>query len=241
MMFEVTSLRIRGTSIGLRRFPERGMGFRSKSVSIATTQTTMAATSLDGSFQTTSKAGDVSLARQRRRRTTKRSGNRSLNQTEPQNGDARSLSLSQSSGSMLLATPSAQPPTPVSGSLSATTGTARQRRSQRKRESLHKTVTASVEPQPVLTTQHELEDSTAGVASLLERNLDQTDGGGEARGQGRGPESQGEVSPESQGEVIVNHSTESADHRTSEEYREQDHQHQSESSPPINGETAPSN
>jgi hypothetical protein len=197
------------------------MGFRSKSVSIATIQTTMAATSLDGSFQTTPKAGDVSLARQRRRRTTKRSENRSLNQTEPQNGPVS-----------LLATPSAHPPTPVSGSLSATTGTARQRRSRRKRETLRKTVTASVEPQPVLTTQHELEDSTAGVASLLERNLDQTDGGGEARGQGRGTEAQDEM--------IVNHSTESPDHRMSEEHQE-DHQHQSESGPLINGETAPSN
>ena len=193
----------------------------------------MAAASLDGSFQTTSKAGDVSLARQRRRRTTRRSGTRGLNQTEPQNGDTRSLSLSQSSDS-LLAAPSAQPPTPspVSGSLSSTTGTARQRRSQRKRESLRKTVTASVEPQPVLTTQHELEDSTAGVASLLERNLDQTDGGGEVRKQSQGPVAQGEV--------IVNHSVESPNH-TSEEHQEPEDQNQPENGPPVNGETAPSN
>ena len=194
----------------------------------------MAATSLDGSLQTTSKAGDVSLARQRRRRTTRKSGTRSLNQTEAQNGDTRSLSLSQSSDS-LLATPSAQPPTPspVSGSLATTTGTARQRRSQRKRESLRKTVTASVEPQPVLTTQHELEDSTAGVASLLERNLDQTDGGNEARGQSQGPVAQGEV--------IANHSAESPNHHTSEEHRELEDQDQPESGPPVNGETASSN
>lgn len=192
----------------------------------------MAATSLDGSFQTTSKAGDVSLARQRRRRTTRRTGTRDLNQTEPQNSDTRSLSQSSDS---LLATPSAQPPTPspVSGSLSSTTGTARQRRSQRKRESLRKAVTASREPQPVLTTQHELEDSTTGVASLLERNLDQTDGGDEVREQSQGPVSQGEV--------IVNHSTESPNHHTSEEHQEPEDQNQSESGPPVNGETAPSN
>ena len=194
----------------------------------------MAATSLDGSFQTTSKAGDVSLARQRRRRTTRRSGTRDLNQTEPQNGDTRSLSLSQSSDS-LLTTPSAQPPTPspVSSSLSSTTGTARQRRSQRKRETLRKTVTASREPQPVPTTQHELEDSTAGVASLLERNLDQTDGGEEVREQSQGPVAEGEV--------IANHSTESPNHHTSEEYQEPEDQNQPESGPPVNGETAPSN
>lgn len=189
----------------------------------------MAASSLDGSFQTTSKAGDVSLARQRRRRTTRRSGTKSLNQTEPQNGDTRSLSLTQSSES--LTTRAAQPPTPVSGSLTTTTGTARQRRSQRKRESLRKTVTASVE-QPVLTSQHELEDSTAGVASLLERNLDQTDGG-EARGQSQ--------DPEARDEVIVNHSAESPSHHMSEEHREEGDQNQPESGPPINGETAPSN
>ena len=175
----------------------------------------MAASSLDGSFQTTSKAGDVSLARQRRRRTTRRSGTSSLNQTEPQNGDT---------------TRSAQPPTPVSGSLTTTTGTARQRRSQRKRESLRKTVTASVE-QPVLTSQHELEDSTVGVASLLERNLDQTDRG-EARGQSQ--------DQEAQGEVIVNHSAESPNYHTSEEHRKEDGQNQPESGPPINGEIAPS-
>ena len=188
----------------------------------------MAASSLDGSFQTTSKAGDVSLARQRRRRTTRRPGTKSLSQTEPQNGDTRSMSLTQSSES--LTTPSAQPPTPVNGSLT-TTGTARQRRSQRKRESLKKTVTAIIEPQTVLqTSQHELEDSTAGVASLLERNLDQTDdGGGEATEQIQ--------NPEAQGEVIVNHSTESPNRHTSEE---QD-QNQPESGPTINGETAPSN
>ena len=204
-------------------------GFGSKSISIATSQTTMAASSLDGSFQTTSKAGDVSLARQRRRKTTRRSGTRSLDQTEPQNGDTRSPSLTQSSES--LTTPSAQPPTPVSGSLTTTIGTARQRRSQRKRESLRKTVTASVE-QPVLTSQHELEDSTAGVASLLERNLDQTDGS-DARGQSQ--------DQEAQGEAIVNHSGESPNHHTSEEHREEDDQNQPESGPLNNGETAPSN
>ena len=190
----------------------------------------MAASSLDGSFQTTSKAGDVSLARQRRRRTTRRPGTKSLSQTEPQNGDTRSMSLTQSSES--LTTPSAQPPTPVNGSLTTTTtGTARQRRSQRKRESLRKTVTAIIEPQTVLqTSQHELEDSTAGVASLLERNLDQTDDGG-------GETTEQIQNPEAQGEVIVNHSTESPNRHTSEE---QD-QNQPESGPTINGETAPSN
>ena len=188
----------------------------------------MAASSLDGSFQTTSKAGDVSLARQRRRRTTRRPGTKSLSQTEPQNGDTRSMSLTQSSES--LTTPSAQPPTPVNGSLT-TTGTARQRRSQRKRESLRKTVTTIIEPQTVLqTSQHELEDSTAGVASLLERNLDQTDdGGGEATEQSQ--------NPEAQGEVIVNHCTESPNRHTSEEQN----QNQPESGPTVNGETAPSN
>ena len=190
----------------------------------------MAASSLDGSFQTTSKAGDVSLARQRRRRTTRRPGTKSLSQTEPQNGDTRSMSLTQSSES--LTTPSAQPPTPVNGSLTTTTtGTARQRRSQRKRESLRKTVTAIIEPQTVLqTSQHELEDSTAGVASLLERNLDQTD-------DGRGEATEQIQNPEAQGEVIVNHSTESPNRHTSEE---QD-QNQPKSGPTINGETAPSN
>ena len=183
----------------------------------------MAASSLEGSFQTTSKAEDVSLARQRRRRTTRRSGTRSLSQTEPQDDDTRSLSLTQSSESL---TTSVHPPTPVTSSLTTTTGTARQRRSQRKRESLCKTITASIE-RPVLTSQHELEDSTAGVANLLERNLDQTNGGEATRQR---------QDPEARGEVIVNHSTESPNHRTNEEHQEEE--------PEIahnNGEVAPIN
>ena len=194
---------------------------------MATCETTMAASSLDDSFQTSSKAGDVSLARQRRRRTTRRSETRILSQTAPQDGDIRSLSPTQSSESQ---TASVQPPTPVSSSLTTTTGTARQRRSQRKRESLRKTITANIE-QSVLTSQCELEDSTAGVANLLERNLDQTD---------RGEATRQRQDPEAQDEVIVNHSAESPNNHPSEEHKEES-QNQPESGPFINGEVVPSN
>ena len=200
---------------------------RSKAVSIPTNTATMAASSLDDSIQITSKVGEVSLARQRRKRTTRKSGTRSLNHTELQDGNKKSLSLTQSLSESLTA--STQPTaaainSTINDSLTTTTGTARQRRSQRKRESLHNRVTATVE-QTVTTPQHELEDSTAGVANLLERNLDQTDGG-EVTGERQEPED----------EVIINHSTESPNHHMSEEHQEEG-PNPAGSGTLINGET----
>lgn len=195
----------------------------------------MAQSALDGSIQRSSKAGDVSLARQRRRRTIKRSETRNLSQNESQNGDTRSLSLTQSSESLATST---QPPDMINdddNSLSTTTisrpGTARQRRTQRKRESLHKREIANIKPEEtVLTPHHKLEDSTAGVARILEKNLDQVDRGDKI-GKDQVP----------QGEVIVNHSTESPDHHTNEEHTELEGPIQTESDPSVNGEAVPVN
>lgn len=128
----------------------------------------MATPSLNESIQTTSKKGDISFARQRRRRTTRNSGTKSLNHTELQNGYTRPPTLTESLPDTLLQTPTAA--VNSNGDTVGTTGTARQRRTQRKRDSVrNRIVTPSFTPQP------ELEDSTAGVASLLEKKLNQTE------------------------------------------------------------------
>lgn len=139
----------------------------------------MASPSLEDSIQTTSKAGDVSLARQRRRRTTRKSLSKSLNHTELQNGDKNSIPLTQQSESLGDAVQPTLTLSPDNGkSTTSSARAARQRRTQRKRDSVRRGVVATIEQTdftpPVQ--QPELEDSTAGVASLLERNLDQTSG-----------------------------------------------------------------
>ena len=140
----------------------------------------MASPSLEDNIQTTSKAGDVSLARQRRRRTTRKSLSKSLNHTELQNGDKNSIPLTQqqseSRGDPLQPTQTLS--TDNGERTTSSGGSARERRTQRKRESVHRGVAATIEQTDFTphVQQPELEDSTAGVASLLERNLDQTSG-----------------------------------------------------------------
>ena len=180
----------------------------------------MAASSLGQSIQmATSKAGDISIARQRRRRSTRKSGTKSLNHTRLLSGDAsktQETSESQPSIHSIAVTDN------DSESVSLT-GTARQRRSQRKRESLRRTTTEQDTPQP------ELEDSTAGVANLLEKNLDQGDRE-EMTGQRQHLNET----------VIVNHCTESPTHRASDQgtlaTREDGFQQVQEQGDPPNGE-----
>ena len=160
----------------------------------------MASLSEEDGIQTTSKAGDVSLARQRRRRTTRKSETKSLNLAEAHNSDTASMSLTLSTENLLNDDTRQHPElsTPLKNTKASTisNGTARQRRTRRKRESVRvKAEPLSAGPQTP-TTQHELEDSTAGVASLLEKKLDEVDGT-EAVGQ-RGSTNE---------EVIVNAST----------------------------------
>lgn len=189
----------------------------------------MASPSLDDSVQTASKMQDVSLARQRRRKTTRKSLTKSLNHAELQNGDRNSIPLTQLSESL---GDSLQPTLTLStdnGKSTATssTGAARQRRTQRKRESVRRRVVGTIE-QTDFTPQseHELEDSTAGVANLLERNLDQASGT-ETPQQQRDPD----------GEVIANPDVHSPNRQTTEAVHtyQQDNQ---QGDPLINGEAS---
>ena len=190
----------------------------------------MATSSLDDSVQATSKAGDVSIARQRRRRTTRKSGTKTLNHTELQNGGTKSITPTQSSENLL--SDSVQTPTRTvndNGGSVDSSGTARQRRTQRKRESIRSKVVTSSERTVASFTPHpELEDSTAGVASLLEKNLNQTD---ELRIE--------RVRQDANDEVIVNPTTASPIHQISEaEPGSQLSQEVNEQGDPlINGET----
>ena len=183
---------------------------------------TMATLTLEDGIQTTSKAGDVSLARQRRRRTTKKSGTKSLNQAELQNGDTTSMSLTLSSENLLNddSNQLSEPSTPLKDAKASTlsTGTARQRRTRRKRDTVRSkakdlsTGQKASEQQP----QPELEDSTAGVASLLEKNLNQADEADSSKQRGSVDD-----------EVIGNASTESPNHPLTQQSDEQGHPHTS--------------
>lgn len=186
----------------------------------------MATSSLDDSIQTTSKARDVSLARQRRRRTTKRSGRNSLNHADLRNGDdTSSMPLTQASDTLGA---SLQPTMTNNDSDSiSSTGTARQRRTRKKRESVRRRVVATVDQADITPRQPDLEDSTAGVASLLERNLDQTNGSG-TPGLGRNPD----------GEVIFNPGAELLNHPSVEaEYTSQQNEGEEQASQHNEGET----
>ena len=158
----------------------------------------MATLSEKDGVQMTSKAGDVSLARQRRRRTTRKSGTKSLNIAESHNSDTDSMSLTLSTDNLLNDGTKQHPElsTPLKDTKASTisNGTARQRRTRSKRESVRVKAEALGAGPPTPTPQHELEDSTAGVASLLEKKLDET----EVRGRERNADE----------EVIVNPSTE---------------------------------